>query len=419
MKVNEYLLFNVSWKETNPNLSDICKFFFMLPQAMNNSDIFQIYVKDQIKPYTLFGMICYWSGHYVCFFQSPEKEAGKLFWVYHEDRTITKLKNFKDLIVLCLKNHYHPVMLFYRQSESRISFYEDNTSLNERDFINMYRHCQRVDQANNLVIETEDEQGHLKEKPPESPTKVRPEIDVKRSNDVNLVKSITNLQKIEEMKKSGENVIEFYNFMDTMEAEKKENEEVKSPIQKGKRGSNFLGLRPGEWQCKNGFCGNVNNCSTYQCIKCRAINLKMYEAILLNKQLKGTPKINIESKAEKYEKLNKYYSSLNINYSKTGKKSEQPTEQDNVITMNLIQSSTNDQNKKTQFIESFEKEDTITDEKFWKCPFCKYQNEDDKGGFCEKCKRNKPKLNETKIYNFGVASTQKEIPMINGIKHYI
>ena len=39
MKVNEYLLFNVSWKETNPNLSDICKFFFMLPQAMNNSDI--------------------------------------------------------------------------------------------------------------------------------------------------------------------------------------------------------------------------------------------------------------------------------------------------------------------------------------------------------------------------------------------
>ena len=145
----------------------------------------------------------------------------------------------------------------------------------------------------------------------------------------------------------------------------------------------------------------------------------MYEAILLNKQLKGTPKINIESKAEKYEKLNKYYSSLNINYSKTSKKSEQPTEQDNVISVNLIQSSTNDQNKKTQYTESLEKEDTITDEKFWKCPFCKYQNEDDKGGFCEKCKRNKPKLNETKIYNFGVASTQKEIPMINGIKHYI
>ena len=416
MTIKEYLFFNVSWKETTPNLSDICKFFFLIPQAMKNNEIFQIYVKDQVKPYTLYGLICYWAGHYVAFFKSLEKEAGRVNWIYHEDKTVTELKSWRDVIVLCLKNHFHPVMLFYKQSESRMSFYEDSSALNERDYLNMFRHCQRVDKANHLSVDTDSTEVD-KQKPPESPSKIRPNIEVKKTNDINLVKTIKNLQKIEEIKKTGGNN-EFADFMDSMEEEEeKEEEKAPSPKSPKKRGSILLGLRPGEWQCRNKACGNINNCSTYQCVKCKSINLKVYEAIQMNKQLKSSVRISTDSSAVKYEMLNKHYNAMNISIkpTQTIKKEENKD----------IEESDDEDNKKPKSnrvpikTERSEEDEVNLDERYWKCPHCNFQNEENKGGFCEKCKRNKPSLHDTTIVNTYASSTERNIPMINGIKHYL
>ena len=434
MSIKEYLLFNISWKEINPTLSDICKFFFCLPQVMRNDDLFQVYVHDYIKTYSIYGLVCYWGGQYVCYFKhngsttSTSSYLNGTTWVFHEDKTITQMNSWKDIIIHCMKNHYHPVMVFYRQNESRSSYFQDNSDLNERDYINMYRHCQRVDSAysSESVIVNEDEGIPTTNKDNILyRSKLHSQISsAKGIVDDNVLKSIRNLQKMDELRKEGNDgdmqVIEDNNNNNTINI----------------KGKDIIGLRPGEWQCRNVNCNNVNNCSTFQCVKCKAINLKVYEIIMANKQKKSTVKINTESKAVKYEKLDKSYNSFNMVMKKTNSKDDDVyngnnsgNKNENVMKGSRIRM-TNAGNTMNKQRGSCYYGDEVNDHA-WRCASCFYLNEDNEMNYCGKCKRNKPLMvnNDINGSNVGINKTntvsssntfvEYQEPMVNGIKHYI
>ena len=429
MSIKEYLLFNISWKEINPTLCDICKFFFCLPQVMRNDDLFQVYVHDHIKTYSIYGLVCYWGGQYVCYF----KHSGSLTssylstptWVFHEDKTIIQMNSWKDLIIHCMKNHYHPVMVFYRQNESRSSYFQDNSDLTERDYINMYRHCQRVDSAfsSESVMVNEDEGIPTTNKDNILyRSKLQSQISsAKGIVDDSVLKSIRNLQKMDELRKEGNNDGDMQVIED-------------SPV--NIKGKDVIGLRPGEWQCRNISCNNVNNCSTFQCVKCKSINLKVYEVIMTNKQKKSTVKINTESKAVKYEKLDKSYNSFNVVMKKTSSKEEDVYNNTNTNTKNengVMKGSRirmhNPGNAMNKQRGSCYYGDEIN-EHIWRCASCFHLNEDNEMNYCAKCKRNKPvmisdvngnnaTINKTNSVSSNNTFVDYQEPMVNGIKHYI
>ena len=200
------------------------------------------------------------------------------------------------------------------------------------------------------------------------------------------------------------------------------------------KGKDVIGLRPGEWQCRNVNCNNVNNCSTFQCVKCKAINLKVYEVIMTNKQKKSTVKINTESKAVKYEKLDKSYNSFNMVMKKTSSKEEDVynnshNKNDNGVMKGSRIRMHNTGNAMNKQRGSCYYGDEIN-EHLWRCASCFYLNEDNEMNYCGKCKRNKPlmvndingsnaSINKTNTASSSNTFVDYQEPMVNGIKHYI
>jgi hypothetical protein len=142
-------------------------------------------------------MILYWGGHFTAIFQSGKD--GQNVWILHDDKNIVKFKMWKEVIVHCIKSHSHPILLFYKQSETRGSLFDMNISL--RDYDNLIKHCELVD-----LESQEDLYKNLSKKESASSikrlqSKIRPSLHFQKSNDKILLKQIQNLQKLEEIKK--------------------------------------------------------------------------------------------------------------------------------------------------------------------------------------------------------------------------
>ena len=392
-----YYFFHLSWKETTPKLVDICKVLFMIPLSTKNSDIFKVYSKELQCNYNLYGMILYWGGHFTAIFQSG-KDEGQNNWILHDDKNIIKFKMWKDVIVHCIKSHSHPIILFYKQSETRGSLFDMNISL--RDYNNLIKHCEIVD------LETQEDLynnkiNNLNKKQSESSikrvqSKIRPSLHFQKSNDKLLLKQIQNLQKLEELKKKNE------------ELNEDELEEIKE-IEKEEEFLPEIDYKLGQWTCKN--CKNINNFENYICIKCKYINIKVYEEYEKKKEI--SIKLNDQKSSERYDILTKNFEKT----LKTGRRRSSiikrlstsgiitPKYKLGLISVNSSASDVDEEEiKKKRF--------HMNDDNTWNCPFCGFVNESESENFCEECKKNKPEEGYEIV-------TEEELDKINGVKQYL
>ena len=136
----KYLIFNLTWDESTPLLEDICKLYFCLPLTFKIDDLFNIPEKVPSVEYEIFGLICYWGAHYVCYIKNHQDKME--FWENYDDNTIMKINDWSELIKKAIKSHLHPVVLFYRTKDKKYS-YVSEISIKEQEEILKY--CKKYD----------------------------------------------------------------------------------------------------------------------------------------------------------------------------------------------------------------------------------------------------------------------------------
>ena len=378
MGVSNYLIFNINWKEIRPTLEDVCKCYFMLSRVLHNNEIFDVIDKDLIADYSLYGFISYWNGHYISFYNNKYKE-----WFFYEDMRTKKMGTWKEIIIFCIKNHYHPIMLFFKKADSKIAVFD--TQIQEKDFNELMQYCKTVD------AETLDKNGNININ---ISNYLRPSLFPNKAQDRDLIKTVENLQKLEEMKEKKKKM----KYLD----EAQENDDT-GMIPEG------INLFAGKWICHK--CHNHNNISSCQCSKCQEINVKVFEIIYNAKNQKGSYRRNFKNNPSKFEILTKNFEK---NYSNLIK-----------VKLNLTQrEDAYEKIKKMQEEEEIklqnEKEKKYVDNKIkfevnpdgsWNCIFCGYFNENNKIDFCENCKWNKPMDNE-------MIDTNVELNVITSLKQF-
>ena len=366
MGVSNYLIFNINWKEIRPSLEDVCKCYFMLSRVLHNNEIFDVIDKDLIADYSLYGFISYWNGHYISFYNNKYKE-----WFFYEDMRTKKMGTWKEIIIFCIKNHYHPIMLFYKKADSKIAVFD--TQIQEKDFNELMQYCKTVDE------ETLDKNRNVNIN---IANYLRPSLFPNKAKDKDLIKRVENLQKLEEMKEKKKKM----KYLD----EAQENDET-GMIPEG------INIFAGKWICHR--CHNHNNISSFQCSKCQEINVKVFEIIYNAKIQRGSYRRNFKNNPSKFEILTKNFEK---NYS-------------NLIKVKLNLTQREDAYEKIEKIKKMQEEEdnklqserekkyadnkikfTVNPDGTWNCIFCGYFNENRKIDFCENCKWNKP-LNDEMI----------------------
>ena len=354
-------------------MKDVCKCYFMISRVLHNNEIFDILDKDKIADYSLYGFISYWNGHYISFYTNRYKE-----WYFYEDMNSKKMLSWKDILIFCIKNHYHPIMLFYRKTEGKIAVYDPQIA--EKDFIEIMNYCITVDfetlQRNSLLSFEENKNSNLTVSL--SNSYIRPTMQPKKTNDYDLLKSVENLQKLEEMKEKKRKL----KFLD--DAQK--NDTASGMIPEG------INLFAGKWICHN--CHNHNNFSVYQCSKCQEINVKVFEIIYNAKNQKGTYRRNFKNNPSKFERLTKNFEQNYSNLIKAKLNLGKREDEYDKIKKKQKEEQLRIQIENEKRLNANKIKFEVNPDKTWTCIFCGYFNDDINIDFCEQCKFNKPNENE-------------------------
>lgn len=416
-----YLCFTLNWNEQNPKLAEICKFIFTIPEILVNNELFEIYEPLNVRKYFLYGLICFCDNHHIAFYQVQEKI--KAYWVYHNDMEIQKMDSYKEVISYCIMNRYYPKMLFYKEitEKTQIAFSVQNTEFTDGDFFSLFNHSLKVDRENALSYNNEDSQKN----------RVRPGDQAKKTQDENLIQALTAMKMRAEKKKrktsseldgdeydiythsnnytSSNNYIdEAYNLYvnegtnnnattgneNTTEGKLQEIEIINEEEIKKDTFRAIPYKRKGDWVCKNKNCNNINNSSTFECIKCRTVDMEEFDKIENEKNQSASP--NHQRNSVKYnkniidskKKMKGFYiyevenmkQCINCNRpflhkcdycDKNSKHSYQKIRDPKVIN-----------NKIEKKIKCNVKKENVT----WKCSFCQTNNI--YSDYCKNCKRN-------------------------------
>jgi len=378
MGTSSYLIFNISWKEIRPTLEDVCKCYFMLSRVLHNNEIFDVIDKDLIADYSLYGFISYWNGHYISFYNNKYKE-----WFFYEDMRTKKMGTWKEIIIFCIKNHYHPIMLFFKKADSKIAVFD--TQIQEKDFNELMQYCKTVD------AETLDKTGSININ---ISNYLRPSLFPNKAKDDDLIRTVENLQKLEEMKEKKKKM----KYLDEAEGSGDT-----SMIPEG------INLFAGKWICHK--CHNHNNISSFQCSKCQEINVKVFEIIYNAKNQKGSYRRNFKNNPSKFEILTKNFEK---NYSNLIKVKLNLTQREDAYEkMKKMQEEEENklQNEKDKKFVDNKIKFTVNPDGSWNCIYCGYFNENNKIEFCENCKWNKPLNNE-------MIDTNMELNVITSLKQF-
>ena len=363
MGAANYLIFNINWKEIRPKLEDVCKCYFMLPKVLHNNEIFDVIDKDLVADYSLYGFISYWNGHYISFFYNKYKE-----WYFYEDMRTKKMGTWKDIITFCIKNHYHPIMLFYKKTDSRVAILD--SQILEKDFNEIMNYSRTVDaDVFDKFDKNVDDINYS--------TYLKPSLKPKKAKDRDLIRTVENLQKLEEMKEKKKKM----KYLD----EAQENDDT-GMVPEG------INIFAGKWICFK--CHNHNNLSNFQCSKCQEINNKVFEIIHNAKNQRGSYRRNFKNNPSKFEILTKNFEKNYSNLIKVKLNIEQ--REDAYEKFKKMQEEENiklQTEKDKRFFENKIKFE-INEDGTWNCLFCGYFNENTKIDFCENCKWNKPINNE-------------------------
>ena len=422
--------FNVSllWQEP-PKFEDICRIFITIPQYFKNTDLFHVYNDFDLQSYILQGLIVVDtnSNKHVSFFMNVNIEASELYekleWHCCNENETRIMSSYREVIEWCLFNNFYPVLLFYMYSDKDKIKEPKNIEFTQEQINKYLHHCSLVDQINSVTytnIKLKKETLHPTLK------------DVYKSYDMELI------DKINEIKQDETKGNKKFNFVEELEREKEKEalEEVTQNIvekrpqilrnprnlakfSKDKKEYFFKKemnietfrkypyKREGDWICTN--CDNINNPSTFECVKCKLIDMGIFAKIEEEK--------NSQMKSFKDENGKK--NGLRSNRSKSGNKRKKDYDQYTKKCLNCGNyyinkcyrcqiSSDNSKGTFSQIRDENEMDQvkfvynraskTIRNEnkkkesneivKEWKCKICSKSNSG-KNQFCMKCKMNK------------------------------
>ena len=417
IKANRYLCFTLSWDTLNPKIVDICKVFYTIPQLFSNEEIFTVYDPNSIQNYFLFGLVCYANNHNICFFLNVDsKDDINVYWILNNDMTNVKLKSYKDVLNYCIKNHYFPKMIFYQIKDKENSKFHDliNQKFEDGDYYKMYNYSLKIDKENAISYSNE----------VNLVSRLRPEDTLThKTYDEQLIKSINDMRIKEEKKKKptkikideegnpilvteSDELFTYENINNTIPSPRKLMEEDKSKYLLNENELKYEEdretpiLLENEWFCTQ--CKNVNNISTFECSKCRNIDMNIFDLIegesskktqdsfYVGKRKKNTKvtkrKINSNNFENQYEKRclncgNIYYNKCN--YCKGDKTFLKIRDENKMKLVSFVYNRSFNVNKtKNRDIKK-----NINEQRRWKCTFCHTINENI--DYCKVCKKNK------------------------------
>ena len=301
LQSHKYFTVSLLWQEP-PKFEDICRIFITFPQVFKNTDLFHIYNDFDIKDYVMQGLIVTNNfNNHVSFFINNEIEKFEFYerleWYCCNDNETKILNGYHDVIEWCLNNNYYPVLLFYMYLDKDKIIEAKNIEFTKEQLDIYINHCSLIDHMNNITYTN----YKLKKET------LHPTIkDIYVSNDKELY------EKINEIKQDETKMNKKFTFVEELEKEK-EKEAMEEAIQKKEedspsQSSSFIRRpkniekfnlnktdfifnkaienetfrkypynRESNWICGN--CDNINNSKTFECVKCKFINMEIFARI--------------------------------------------------------------------------------------------------------------------------------------------
>ena len=132
---NLYLIINLTWDNPIPRMTDICKMYNLIPLVESNSNLFTLSNEEKLKSnYYLYSLVLFYNGHYTCALNTNNK------WYFIDDSNYKIFQSYKDLIKDLIKNHYHPIILFY-SNNIKYPGVDKNEVFHSEEYNNIYQFC--------------------------------------------------------------------------------------------------------------------------------------------------------------------------------------------------------------------------------------------------------------------------------------
>ena len=137
---NHNLIVNLTWETPFPLLSNICKIYTLIPQITSNLDLFELENKNLEKKYYLYGLIVWYNGHY----ENAIYIYNQNLWYLCDDSKIQNFESYKQLVIFLIKNHFHPIILFYSINSYNYEIDKDEV-FHTKDYDKIYNSCFEID----------------------------------------------------------------------------------------------------------------------------------------------------------------------------------------------------------------------------------------------------------------------------------
>ena len=297
LQSHKYFTISLLWQEP-PKFEDICRVFLTLPQYFKNTDLFHVYNDFDVKEYIMQGLIVVDTNsnkHASFFIGEIEKNElyEKLEWYCCNENETKIMSSYIEVVEWCLFNNFYPVLLFYMYLNKDKTKEAKNIEFSKEQINKYIHHCALVDKINSITY------TNLKLKK----ETLHPTIkDIYTTYDSDLI------DKINEIKQDETKGIKKFNYVEELEQEKEKEaleevapkEEIIQPqilikprnlekFNKDKKDYFFKKdikietfrkypyKREGDWICSN--CENINNPSTFECVKCKLIDMGIFAKI--------------------------------------------------------------------------------------------------------------------------------------------
>jgi hypothetical protein len=252
-----YLTFNLIWRETNPLLTDILKVFLMIPQRFRNLDLFEVMDIKLASNYELYGMICFWGAHYIAYFKSNDRDEH---WIYYDDTIVSRVENWKEVIIKCMKSHFHPTILLYKKLDGKLKLLPEEEELSKEEINKWFAFCEKYDRETEATKQ-EEPKGRLR---PTSDSKKLvnnyQSINLPKNFDekqAELIKEMANADVIDNQLKSNTNY-----YQNTRQVtEERRDTDISTYVAT----ESDVKLNPDEWICDVKCCNTVNKNETAIC----------------------------------------------------------------------------------------------------------------------------------------------------------
>ena len=320
---HQYFTVSLLWKEP-PKLEDTCRIFITLPQYFKNTELFHIYNDWEIKEYIMQGLIVVNSNshRHVSFFINDDIKTNELYenleWLYCNENETQVMTSYREVVEWCLLNDFHPILLFYFYINQKKIKEPKNIEFTSEQLNKYIHHCVLVDSINsttytNIKLKKETLHPTIGDKY----TSYDPEV-YKKVNDIknDETRLNTKLSFVEELEMEKEKEAK----EEALPKEEEKIEEVRpktlgrpvlEKLNKPKNEfffnkglpietfRNYAYKREGNWVCSN--CDNINNPSTFECVKCKFIDMDIFAKIEEEKN-NNMNKI-LEEKGKKSERI--------------------------------------------------------------------------------------------------------------------